>query len=104
MKLSEPTSNPRSKTDCFAVAKTLNERAKTTSKRNKLVPRELVRVAADLVRSCNEEDFDKAWISIEWINGCLNNFAKNDELGFCSKNEGYLCAIYPASETCVRGR
>ena len=32
------------------------------------------------------------------MNGCLNNFTKDEELGFCSKNEGYFCAIHPRSD------
>ena len=50
-------------------------------------------MASDLDQSCGAEDFKKAWISIEWLNGCLNNFTKDAELGFCSANEGYSCAL-----------
>ena len=76
---------PRDTNDCLAVARTLNEQAKSLSKRTKrAVPPEFTRVASNLDASCGEEDFRKAWISIEWMNGCLNNFVKDAELGFCS--------------------
>jgi hypothetical protein len=96
---------PRNKDDCLAVAQTLKEQAKTLSKRTKQgVPREFTRVASNLDASCGEEDFRKAWISIEWMNGCLKNFTKDYELGFCSRNEGYACAINPKSDACLHGR
>jgi hypothetical protein len=96
---------PTNKDDCLAVAQALNERAKTLSKRTKQgVPREFTRVASNLDESCGEEDFEKAWISIEWMNGCLNNFTKDYELGFCSRNEGYFCAISPRSAACLQRR
>jgi hypothetical protein len=74
---------------CLAVAQTLNEQAKGLSQQTKQgVPREFTRPGSDLGQSCGAEDFQKAWISIEWMNGCLNNFNKDAELGFCSRNEG----------------
>ena len=94
-----------SQDDCLAAAQALSEQAKTLSKRTKHgVPREFTRVAADLDASCGEEDFRKAWISIEWMNGCLNNFTKDAELGFCSRNEGYSCALSPRSDACQQIR
>lgn len=96
---------PRDKNECLAVAKTLNEQVKILAKRaKKRVPQEFTRLAADLDESCGAEDFDKAWISIEWMNGCLNNFTKDEELGFCSKNEGYFCAINPRSDACLQSQ
>jgi hypothetical protein len=96
---------PTNKNDCLAVAQTLYEQAETLSKRAKQsVPREFKRVASNLDESCGEEDFGKAWISIEWMNGCLNNFNKDAELGFCTRNEGYLCAISPRSDACPKSR
>jgi hypothetical protein len=38
------------------------------------------------------------------MNGCLNNFTKDAELGFCSRNEGYSCAISPRSDACSQRR
>jgi hypothetical protein len=96
---------PRNKNECLAVAQTLNELAKKMSQQTKQgVPRELARVRSDLNQSCSMEEFDRAWISIEWMNGCLNNFTKDAELGFCSKNEGYSCALSPRSDGCVQRR
>jgi hypothetical protein len=96
---------PRNKNECLAVAQALSEQAKKLSQQTKQgVPREFARVASDLGRSCGQGDFDKAWISIEWLNGCLNNFNKDAELGFCSRNEGYSCAINAQSDGCVQRR
>ena len=96
---------PRNRNECLAVAQALNEQAKKLSQQTKQgVSREFTRVGSDLGRSCGEEDFKKAWISIEWMNGCLNNFNKDAELGFCSRNEGYSCAPSPRSEGCVQRR
>ena len=96
---------PRDKNECLAVAQTLNEQAMKLSQQTKRgVPREFTRVASDLNQSCGAEDFNKAWISIEWMNGCLNNFTKDAELGFCSMNEGYSCALDPQSDTCQQAR
>ena len=96
---------PRNKNECLAVAQTLNEQAKKLSRQSKrAVPSEFSSVGSDLGRSCGEEDFKKAWISIEWMNGCLNNFTRDSELGFCSRNEGYSCALDPRSDTCAQGR
>ena len=97
---------PRNKNECLAVAQTLNEQAKGLSQQAKRqgVSREFTRVASDLDASCGEEDFSKAWISIEWMNGCVNNFTKDTELGFCLRNEGYSCALSPRSDACPQGR
>ena len=96
---------PRNKNECLAVAQTLNEQAKKLSRQSKrAVPSEFSSVGSDLGRSCGEEDFKKAWISIEWMNGCLNNFGKDAELGFCSRNDGYSCALNPRSDACPQRR
>ena len=97
---------PRNKNECLAVAQTLNEQARKLSQQAKRqgVSREFTRVASDLDASCGEEDFSKAWISIEWMNGCVNNFTKDTELGFCLRNEGYSCALSPRSDACSQRR
>jgi hypothetical protein len=96
---------PRNKNECLAVAQTLNEEAKKLSRQSRrAVPPEFPRVASDLDQSCGAEDFNKAWISIEWLNGCLNNFSKDAELGFCSRNEGYSCALDLRSDACSQRR
>jgi hypothetical protein len=69
---------PTDKNDCIAVAEALYEQAETLSKRTKqVIPREFARVASNLDEACGEGDFDKAWISIEWMNTCLKNFTKD---------------------------
>ncbi len=96
---------PRNRNECLAVAQALNEQAKKLSQQTKQgVPREFTRVASNLDHSCGAEDFKKAWISIEWLNGCVKNFTKDAELGFCSRNEGYSCALDPRSDGCVQRR
>ena len=96
---------PRNRNECLAVAQALNEQAKKLSQQTKQgVPREFTRVASNLDHSCGAEDFNKAWISIEWMNGCVKNFTKDAELGFCSRNEGYSCALDPRSDGCVQRR
>ena len=78
---------PRDKNDCLAVAQTLNVQVKRLAQQTKrAIPLEFTRVASDLNQSCGAEDFNKAWISIEWMNGCIDNFTKDAELGFCSTN------------------
>ena len=68
---------PRDKNECLAVAQALNAQARKLSQQTRQgVPREFTRVASNLDHSCGAEDFNKAWISIEWINGCLDNFTK----------------------------
>jgi hypothetical protein len=96
---------PRDKNECLAMAQALNEQARKLSQPTRQgVPREFARVATDLHQSCGKRDFNKAWISIEWMNGCLNNFNKDAELGFCARNEGYSCALSPRSDACPQGR
>jgi hypothetical protein len=96
---------PRDKNECLAVAQALNAQARKLSQQTRQgIPREFTRVASNLDHSCGAEDFKKAWISIEWLNGCVKNFTKDAELGFCSRNEGYSCAINARSDGCVQRR
>ena len=96
---------PRDKNECLAVAQALNAQARKLSQQTRQgIPREFTRVASNLDHSCGAEDFNKAWISIEWMNGCVKNFTKDAELGFCSRNEGYSCAINARSDGCVQRR
>ena len=94
---------PRDTNDCLAVARTLNEQVNKLA-RQIIIPPEFTRVASDLNQSCGAQEFKKAWISIDWMNGCINNFTKDAELGFCSKNDGYSCALDPQSDACPQGR
>ena len=68
---------PRDTNDCLAVARTLNEQVKKLARQTRRgIPPEFTRVASDLNQSCGAQEFKKAWISIDWMNGCLDNFTK----------------------------
>jgi hypothetical protein len=96
---------PGSQKDCAATSKALYEQAQALSKRTKrIIPREFARVSADLDDYCDGGDFEKARISIDWMNTCLKNFTKNYNLGFCSRNKSYFCAVDPQSEGCLHGQ
>jgi hypothetical protein len=96
---------PTNKNDCLTVSQTLYERAEALSKRAKQsVPREFTRVASNLDESCGEEDFDKARISIDWLNTCLANYNKDNSLGFCTRDKSYFCAINPRSDACLQSQ
>jgi hypothetical protein len=95
---------PTNKSDCLAVSQTLYRQAERLSKRTKqIIPREFARVATNLDEFCGEENFEKARISIDWMNTCLKNFTTDYQLGFCSRNKNYFCAVYPQSEGCLQG-
>jgi hypothetical protein len=66
-----------------------------------IVPREFARVTADLDDDREGVDFEKARISIDWMNTCLENFTKNYNLGFCSRNKSSFSAIDPQSDVCL---
>jgi hypothetical protein len=69
---------PTNKRDCLALLPTLYRKAESLSKRTKqIIPREFARVAANLDEFCGEENFEKARISINWMNTCLKNFTKD---------------------------
>jgi hypothetical protein len=95
---------PVSLKECAATSKALYGQAEALSKRSKqIIPREFARVAANLDDYCDGEDFEKARISIDWMNTCLKNFTKNYNLGFCSRNKSYFCALDPQSDACLQG-
>jgi hypothetical protein len=79
----------------------MGKRKPYLSEQNRL-SRESSRVTSNLDESCGEEDFDKAWISIDWMNTCLANYTKDYSLGFCSRNKAYFCAVNPRSEACLQ--
>jgi hypothetical protein len=93
---------PTDKNDCVAVSQSFYGQAKTLSRRAKqIIPREFERVASNLDEFCGEEDFEKARISIDWMDTCLQNFTKDYKLGFCSRSKSYFCAIDPRSDGCL---
>jgi hypothetical protein len=96
---------PTNKNDCLTVSQILFGRAEALSKRAKQpIPREFTRVVSNLDESCGEEDFEKARISIDWMNTCLTNFAADYTLGFCTRNKSYFCAINPRSDGCLQSQ
>jgi hypothetical protein len=69
-----------------------------------IIPREFERVISKLDEFCGEEEFEKARVSIDWMDKCLKNFTKDYELEFCSRNKSYLCAIDPQSDGCLQSQ
>jgi len=93
------------RTHGFHPTQTLYRKAESLERRTKhMIPREFARGAANLDEFCGEENFEKARISIDWMNTCLKNFTKDYKLGFCSRNKNYFCAVYPQSEGCLQGQ
>jgi hypothetical protein len=96
---------PVDKYDCIAVSQAFYEQATSLSSRTKqAIPREFERVVSKLDEFCGEEEFEKARISIDWMDLCLKNFTKDDKSGFCSRNKNYFCAIDPQSDGCLRSQ
>jgi hypothetical protein len=94
---------PASQKECAATSKALYRQAEALAKRTKqIIPREFDRVSANLDDYCDGGDLEKARISIDWMNTCLKNFTKNYDLGFCSRNKSYFCAVDPQSEACLQ--
>jgi hypothetical protein len=89
---------PLNKGDCIDAAQAFYSRAQTLSRqKNQTIPREFELVVSKLDEFCGEEEFEKARISIDWMNSCLQKFTKD----FCSRDRGYFCAIDPESEECL---
>jgi hypothetical protein len=94
-------------TDPAACAK-LNEQltawAEAQQKKDKrlIVPREFSRVSANLDDFCNDKDFAKAQIALDWMNNCIRNYTKPYKLGFCQRDEKYFCAVMPDSDACPK--
>ena len=96
---------PGSQKDCAATSKALYGQAEALSKRTRqIIPREFARVSANLDEYCDGGDFGKAQISIDWMQTCLKNFTKNYNLGFCTRNKSYFCAVDPQSDGCLQSQ
>jgi hypothetical protein len=97
--ITAPTARtPTDKADCIALSQAFYGHAKTLARRTKQgIPRGFIGVVTNLDEFCGEEDFDKARISIDWMDTCLENFAKDYDLAFCSRSRSYFCAS-------IRGR
>jgi hypothetical protein len=85
---------PFDKQDCITVAQAFYAQATTLSSRTKqTIPQEFERVVSKLDEFCGEEEFEKARVSIDWMDECLKNFTKDYNLGFCSRSKSYFCAV-----------
>jgi hypothetical protein len=92
---------PGDKDECITLSQAFYEQGQAVSRRAKqTLPREFVRVASDLDRFCGEEEFDKARVSINWMNACLQNLGKDSKSESCSRDKAYLCAIDAQSDAC----
>jgi hypothetical protein len=92
---------PKNADECRRIASALEKRTDALHRRTRqVVPRELSRVAADLDDFCNEGTFDKAAVSIAWIENCLAHFTADYAKGFCTRKRAYFCAVYTDSEGC----
>jgi hypothetical protein len=97
--LAAPT--PADTAGCLRTSEELYKQAERLEKRTRSpIPREFARVAANLDEYCEEKEFEKARISIEWMETCIKNYTKPYKLGFCSRSKKYFCAIDPASDAC----
>jgi hypothetical protein len=93
---------PVDKQDCIAAAQAFYAHAQTLAARTKqTIPQEFQRVVIQLDEFCGEEEFERARISIDWMNLCLQNFTRNNKVEFCSRNEGYFCAVDLQSDACI---
>jgi hypothetical protein len=96
---------PVDKHDCIAVAQAFYERAGTLSRRTKqTIPKEFISVISKLDEFCGEEEFEKARVSINWMNTCLQNFTDQKAM-FCVRNESYFCASAdPKADGCLQNQ
>jgi hypothetical protein len=90
---------PVDKYDCIAQSQTFYERAQNVFRAKHGIPQEFERVASNVDEFCGEEEFEKARISFDWMSACLQNYTK-DNLGVCSRDKGYFCALDPQSDGC----
>jgi hypothetical protein len=92
---------PNDKDECITLSQAFYEQGQAVSRRTKQsLPREFVRVASDLDQFCGEEEFEKARISINWMNACLQILGKESKTESCSRDKAYLCAIDAQAEGC----
>jgi hypothetical protein len=92
---------PADTAGCLRTSEELYKQAERLEKRTRSpIPREFARVAANLDEYCEGKEFEKARISIEWMETCIKNYTKPYRLGFCTRSKTYFCAIDPASDAC----
>jgi hypothetical protein len=95
---------PTDTASCLRINEELYNQAKALHKRTKLIiPREFARVNAALDDYCEAMEFEKARISIAWMETCIKNWRKPYSQGFCMRTKAYFCAIDPASDACKGG-
>jgi hypothetical protein len=88
---------------CLRTSQALYKQAEALKKRTKVdISREFVRVSANLDDYCEDKEFEKARISIEWMQTCIANFTKPYKLGFCARGKAYSCAVEPDSDGCTK--
>jgi hypothetical protein len=93
---------PDDKQDCIAAAQAFYAQAGSLSRRTRqTIPQEFERVVSKLDEFCGEEEFEKARISIDWMNTCLQNFTSDQKALFCVRNDSYFCAVDPQSSACI---
>src|SRR5437016_2451023 len=93
---------PKETAACQRAAEALNKQAERLEKSTRIrVPREFVRVAANLDDYCEDKEFQKARISLEWMETCIKNYRRPYNLGYCMRSKKYFCAVEPASEGCT---
>jgi hypothetical protein len=93
---------PVDKHDCIAAAQVFYGKAQTLAGQTRqTIPQEFHRVVSQLDEFCGEEEFEKARISIDWMNLCLENFTGDRRAEFCSSNKSYFCAIDPKASACI---
>lgn len=93
---------PTDKQDCIAVAQAFYRDAGARARRAKQsIPDGFIRVISKLSELCGEEEFDKARLSIDWMDACLQNLGGDQKTGLCSSHESLLCAVDPQSKACT---
>jgi hypothetical protein len=86
---------------CQRTSAALTKQAEALQKRTRIqIPREFVRVSANLDEYCQDKEFDKAQVSIEWMETCIKGYRRPYNEGRCTRNRVYFCAIDPKSDAC----
>jgi hypothetical protein len=95
---------PTDTESCIKTNEKLYAWAEGQQKKDKkrIIPREFARVSANLEDYCNDKEFEKARISIDWMNVCIENYRKPYSLGFCQRTRKYSCAIDPEDDGCTK--
>jgi hypothetical protein len=93
---------PTDKQDCIAVAQAFyREAGRLSKKTNQDTPKGFVRVISKLSELCGEEEFDKARVSLDWMDACLQDLAGKQQAKLCSSHESLLCTLDPQSKSCL---